>query len=87
MIALVSLIMLDISHLRDSEYYRKSIAGSYWSYEWDHLFAEDKCGSSECLGVLLFTAPALGMVAYWIGAVFGFYLPKQPESPDTVASR
>jgi hypothetical protein len=71
-VALLFMLMLwDISAKENSPYYSSRLGGHYWQYEYDHLLSPDdrNCGGEECLGKLLFAAPALSTVAYSIGAL------------------
>ena len=71
------LMWWDVSSIKHSAFYRRLIQeqyqGHYWRYEFEQLLARDDraCGSSECLGKLLFTFPFFASVAYSIGAALG----------------
>jgi hypothetical protein len=71
--ALFAVMWWDVSIFRGSAHYASLTGGHYWRYEFQQLLApnDTNCGTSECLGKLLGTAPAVASVAYSIGAWFG----------------
>jgi hypothetical protein len=63
---MATIVLWDYSTLSHSPYILQ-LPGGFWRYEWNQLFTS-KCSDSECLG-LLFTAPALALVSYGVGAL------------------
>ena len=74
---LCTIMSWDVTSHRRNPYYSHLIneqyRGRYWHYEIEQLLSpsDAKCGSSECLGKLIFTVPAVTSIAYSIGAWVG----------------
>ena len=63
----------EVHILRSNPYYAELTGGHYWRYELGLLLApsDANCSGGDCLGKVLFTAPAVASVAYSVGACFG----------------
>ena len=81
------IIWWDARGLSRSEYYVHLTGGHYWRYSVQQLLSpsDRDCGSSECLGKLLLTVPAVISFAYSIGAWVGLQSSRQSnaERPAT----
>jgi hypothetical protein len=59
--------------IKPSHLVKEQYRGRYWHYEFEQPLSpsDAKCGSSECLGKLLFTLPIVTSMADSIGAWVG----------------
>jgi hypothetical protein len=83
---LLVIIWWDASTLSRSEYFVHLTGGHYWRYAAEQpLSPSDRdCGSSECLGKVFFTVPAVISVAYSVGAWLGLEVWRQAKAERSV---
>lgn len=87
LLLLFALMSRDVSFHQQTPYFSQLINdqyhGHYWRYEFEQLLSpsDAKCGSSECLGKLLFTLPVVTSIAYSIGAWLGLRSRRSELSP------